>query len=91
MVEPTRARSISQLGKFLATADKQKAEALVVPQALCRSEDRLTLVSPAEISRIADDKSASKPPFTAQWIIERRYGLDFVVIAPVRYDPDTLR
>ena len=52
MVEPTRARRIGQLGEFLATADKQKAEALVVSQAFCRSEDRLTLIweSPAEIS-----------------------------------------
>ena len=91
MIESTLAHRVSKLGEFLAAADKQEAEALVAAQALCRSKDGFKLVSPAEISRIADDKPVSEPPFTAQRIVERRDRLDFLVIAPVRYDADTFR
>ena len=91
MVQPTLAHRASELGKLVTAANKKKAEALFTAQALRGSENRFKLVSPAEISRIANDESVFKPPFTAQRIVQRRYGLDFLVIAPVRYDADTFR
>ena len=48
-------------------------------------------MSPAEVSRITDDKPVFEPPFTAQRIVDRRDRLDFLVIAPVRYDVDAFR
>src|SRR5271169_2654497 len=91
MVETTLAHRVSKLGKFLAAANKQEAEAPVAAQPLCRSNHRLKLVPPAEISRIADDEPVSESPFTAQRIVEWRNGLDLLVIAPVRYEADTFR
>src|ERR1700738_10782 len=91
MVEPTLAHGASKLGKLVAAANEQEAETLVVALALCRSEDGFKLVAPAEISRIADDEAVFQAPFTAQRIVERRYGLDFLVIAPVGYDANTFR
>ena len=91
MVEPTLVHRAGELGKLVAAANKEEAEALVVAQALRRGKDRFKLVSPAEVSRIANDEAVSKPPLFAQWIVCRGYGPDFLVIAPVRYDANTFR
>ena len=58
MVEPTLVHRVSELGKLVAAANKKEAEALVVAQALRRGKDRFKLVSPAEVSRIANDEAA---------------------------------
>ena len=69
MVELTRAHRVSKLGTFLAAANKQEAEVPVATQVLCRSKHRLNIVSPPEISRIADDEPVSESPFSAQRIV----------------------
>src|SRR5437870_3414249 len=55
MVEPSLAHRAHKLGKFVAAADKQEAEALLTAKPLSRCKDGFELVAPTEISRIADD------------------------------------
>jgi hypothetical protein len=55
MVEATFAYTPRQFGKFLA-ASNAKAPAL------CRAEDGFELVSPAEVSQIADNQTGLQAP-----------------------------
>src|ERR1700730_14795536 len=91
MFQPTLAHTLGKLSKLAPGANKQETEGRVVAYALCRCEDGFKLVSPAQISRIADNEPVFEPPFTAQRVVENRYWLDFLVVAPVRYDADTFR
>src|SRR5438105_5014298 len=91
VVEPTLAHTAGKLGKLVAAANEEETEGPVAAQPLRRSQNRCKLVSPAEISRIADNETVSKPPFTAQRIVRTCYGLNCLIIAPVRYDADTFR
>src|SRR5215469_5729003 len=91
MIEPALVDTFDELGELAAAADKEKANALVAPQALRGGEHSGKLVHPPEIPRIANNEPVPEPPFAPQRIVEWCQRPDFLVVAPVWYDPDPFR